>query len=212
MPPVTFAVPSRIVETLGAGAHTLGAMCNIPGRSRTALVVIDVQVGVVADTYRRDAVVANIARLVQDARRHRIPVIWVQHSDEELVHGSADWAIVPELIPLAEEPLVHKHFRSSFEGTNFEEQLAAHDVAHVVVCGAQTEFCVRNTVHAAYERGYDVTLVEDAHTTADAMWDGEELPAREVIAAQNRVCSRYELPGRTCDVVSTADAFAALSL
>ena len=187
-------------------------MSSIPGRSTTALLVIDVQMGVVEGAYRRDAVVANIARLVQDARRHRIPVIWVQHSDEELVRGSADWALVPELVPDAGEPLVHKHFRSSFEGTTLEDELAARDVAHVLVCGAQTEFCVRNTVHAAYERGYDVTLVEDAHTTTDAMWDERVLPARDVIDAQNRVCRNYELPGRTCNIIGTADAFAALSL
>lgn len=187
-------------------------MCNIEGRSGTALVVIDVQVGVVANAWHRDEVVGNIAALVHDARRHHIPVIWVQHSDDGLQRGSADWQLVPELQPADGEPIVHKRFRSSFEATDLDDILAARNIAHLVVCGAQTEYCVRNTVHAAYERGYDVTLVHDAHTTEDVKWDHRILLASDVVLAQNLVCSQYELPGRSCTLASTADAFAPLSL
>lgn len=187
-------------------------MCSIPERSGTALLVIDVQVGVVANAYERDLRVANMARLVTDARAHAVPVIWVQHSDAGLPSGSDDWRIVPELTPAEGEPVVHKHYRSSFIETDLEDLLRERGVGHLLVCGAQTEFCIRNTVHAAYERGYDVTLVEDAHTTEDGGWDERTLPARDIIDEQNRACWQYELPGRTCTLTDTTNAFAALTL
>lgn len=187
-------------------------MCNIDGRSGTALLVIDVQVGVVSGAWRRDQVVANIGKLVADARAHHVPVIWVQHSDAGLAIDSPNWQIVPELVPVDGEPIVRKLYRSSFEATNLEALLAERHVGHVLICGAQTEFCIRNAVHAAYERGYDVTLVEDAHTTEDTHWDERPLPASHIVDSQNRACWQYELPGRTCTLVPTTDAFAALSL
>lgn len=187
-------------------------MSSIDGRSATALLVIDVQVGVVAGAWHRDEVVANIGKLVTDARAHHVPVIWVQHSDAGLALNSPDWQIVPELVPAKGEPIVHKRYRSSFEATDLEALLAERHIGHVIICGAQTEFCIRNAVHAAYERGYDVTLVEDAHTTEDTHWDERPLPASQIIDSQNRACWQYELPGRTCTLSSTKDAFAALSL
>lgn len=189
-----------------------GGMCSIPGRSGTALLVIDVQNGVVSSAYEREERVANMARLVADARAHHVPVIWVQHSDPGLVMGTDDWQIVPELVPADGEHIVHKRFRSSFVETDLESVLDARAIGHLVVCGAQTEFCIRNTVHSAYDRGYDVTLVEDAHTTEDGGWDDRPLSARDIIDEQNRAAWQYELPGRTCTLVSTENAFAAVSL
>lgn len=187
-------------------------MSSIDGRNSSALVVIDVQNGVVGNAWRREETVANIARLVQDARAHHVPVIWVQHSDRGMPIGSDDWQIVSELQPAPDEPIVRKEYRSSFEGTNLEQLLADRHVGHVIVCGAQTEFCIRNTVHSAYERGYDVTLVEDAHTTEDTSWDERPLAAKDIIDSQNSVCWQYNLPGRTCTLSPTADAFAAITL
>lgn len=187
-------------------------MSTLDGRSGSALLVIDVQVGVVNGAWKRDETIANMAKLVADARAHHVPVIWVQHSDEGLSIDSDDWQIVPELVPADGEPIVRKCYRSSFEGTELESLLAERHVGHLIICGAQTEFCIRNTVHSAYERGYDVTLIEDAHTTEDTSWDERPLTAAQIIDSQNRVCYQYELPGRTCTLAPTNDAFAALSL
>src|SRR5919201_1904381 len=81
-------------------------MTTLENRPNTALLVIDVQNGAVEGAHERDAVVANIGSLVEKARRERVPVVWVQHSDEQLVRGSEDWRIVPELRPDDAEPLV----------------------------------------------------------------------------------------------------------
>ena len=74
-------------------------MTTLGNRPATALLVIDVQNAAVDRSYQRDAVVANIGNLVEKARQEHVPVIWVQHSDEELHRGSGDWQIVPELNP-----------------------------------------------------------------------------------------------------------------
>ena len=89
-------------------------MTTLENRPNTALLVIDVQQGAVDGGHQRDEVVANIGSLVEKARRERIPVVWVQHSDEDLVRGSEEWRIVPELAPGDQEPLVEKNYGDSF--------------------------------------------------------------------------------------------------
>lgn len=174
-------------------------------RPNSALLVIDVQVGVVQDAYERDAKVANMALAVTKARAAGIPVIWVQHSDEELVLESEAWEIVPELEPLAGEPIVRKLYRSSFEATNLESLLTDLNVGHLYVCGAESNNCLRHTSHSALERGYDVTLVGDAHTTTGWEWNGLVVDAARVIDEQNGNFYGYELPGRTAKVTMSKD-------
>ncbi|MFM8381695.1 MAG: isochorismatase family protein, partial [Actinomycetota bacterium] len=74
----------------------------------TALLVVDVQNAVVARAYRRDETVRVIADLVERARRAQVPVVWIQHHDDQLAKGSPDWQIVPELSPGDDEIIVHK--------------------------------------------------------------------------------------------------------
>jgi nicotinamidase-related amidase len=137
---------------------------------KSALLVIDVQRDVVANAFRRDEVIANISGLVNRARKEGVPVIWVQHSDDELVKGSEGWAYVDELRMGDGGPVVHKQFGDSFEGTNLDELLQESGVECLVVCGAQTDACIRSTLHGALARGYSATLVSDAHTTDDCTW------------------------------------------
>jgi nicotinamidase-related amidase len=179
-------------------------MTTLPGRSRTALMVIDVQNGVVADVYQRDAVVANIRALVDRARREGVPVVWVQHSDEQLEKGSDAWQYVPELVRNDSEPLVHKMFADAFEDTDLEKVLADAAVGLLVVTGAQTDECIRSTIHGAFVRGYDVTLVGDAHTTEDQTAWGAP-PPESVIAHTNLYWRYHKAPGRLAGVVETKD-------
>ena len=179
-------------------------MTNLTDRSTTALMVIDVQNEVVADAYERDAVVANISALVEKARNENVPIVWVQHSDEGLVKGSDDWAYVPELPRLDSEPLVHKSYGDSFEGTDLEEVLAGAGVGRLVVAGAETDACIRSTIHGAFTRGYDVTLVGDAHTTNDKSEWGSP-PPDQVIAHTNLYWGFQAAPGRTAGVSETKD-------
>src|SRR5436305_13599452 len=99
-------------------------MSTLENRPNTALLVIDVQNGVVGGAHERDAVVANVGSLVEKARRERVPVVWVQHSDEQLARGSDDWWIDPELTPGDTEPLVEKNYGDAFEDTILATVLA----------------------------------------------------------------------------------------
>lgn len=142
-------------------------MTTLENRPNTALLVVDVQNGIVEGTHERDAVVANVAHLVEKARREDVPVVWVQQYDERLATGTDSWRIVPELSPDDAEPLVPKSYADSFEDTTLESVLAGLGVGRLVVVGAQTDECIRSTLHGAVVRGYDATLVSDAHTTED---------------------------------------------
>lgn len=179
-------------------------MTTLPDRPNTALVVIDVQNGVVGGAYHRDQVVANIGALVEKARDEGVPIVWVQHSDEGLEKGSEAWEYVPELVRQDAEPLIEKTFGDSFEATDLEEVLARAGVGHLVVAGAQTDACIRSTIHGAFTRGYDVTLVGDAHTTEDQS-DWGAPPPGMVIAHTNLYWRYQDGPGRTAAVTDTKD-------
>ena len=179
-------------------------MTTLQNRPNTALIVIDVQNGVVEGAHERDAVVANVGSLVDRARQEQVPVVWVQHSDEQLAKGSDDWRIVPELTPDDAEPLVEKHYGDSFEDTTLETVLSGLGVGRLVVVGAQTDECVSSTLHGAFVRGYDATLVSDAHTTEDlSAWGAP--PPGQVIAHTNLYWSNQAAPGRTAGTVETKD-------
>ncbi len=179
-------------------------MTTLSDRPNTALMVIDVQKGVVADAHKREAVVANIGTLVDKAREEGVPIVWVQHSGEQMKRGSDAWEYVPELARQQSDRLVHKTFGDAFEDTDLEEMLAEAGVGRLVVTGAQTDACIRSTIHGALARGYDVTLVGDAHTTEDqSAWGAP--PPDKVIAHTNLYWKYQTAPGRTAGVTKTKD-------
>ncbi len=179
-------------------------MTTLANRPNTALVVVDVQRDIVGSAHDRDAVVANIATLVDRARDAPVPVIWVKHSDSDIVYGSDGWEFVSELHPAASEPLVEKTYADSFEDTTLEQTLSDLKVGSLVVVGAQSDECIRSTLHGAIVRGYDALLVSDAHTTEDLSEWGAPTPDK-VIAHTNMYWSGHRAPGRTAGTVETAD-------
>ena len=179
-------------------------MTTLDNRPNIALLVVDMQNGVIARAHARAAVVANVGILVEKARHDRILVIWVQHSDKELARGSDEWRIVRELTPRGAEPLVEKSYRDSFENTNLESVLSGHHIGRLFVVGAQTDFCIRSTLHGALVRGYDVTLVSDAHTTEDQTTLGAP-PPEMVIAHTNLYWASQTAPGRKAGTIETTD-------
>jgi nicotinamidase-related amidase len=179
-------------------------MTTLQNRPHTALLVIDVQAGVVAGNHERDAVVANVATLVDKAREQDVPVVWVQHNDDGLVRGSDEWQLVPELKRDDAEPLIDKSYGDAFEDTNLEGVLSDLSVGRLIVAGAQTDMCIRSTLHGALARGYDATLVSDAHTTEDLSTWGAPSPDM-VIAHTNMYWKHQTAPGRTAGTVATND-------
>lgn len=179
-------------------------MTTLENRPHTALLVIDTQVGVLAAAHDRDGVVERIGSLVRRARGTGTSVVWVQHSADELPIGSEGWRIVPELLNGQDDPVVHKRYGDSFEGTDLEEVLAGLGAGRLVVAGAQSDACVRATIHGAFTRGYDVTLVSDAHTTEDLTAWGAP-PPEAVVAHTNLYWSFQDAPGRTADTATAAE-------
>jgi nicotinamidase-related amidase len=179
-------------------------MTTLENRPNTALIVLDMQNGVVEAAYERDAVVARVAALVNKARAEHVPVVWAQHSDDHVAYGSDQWQIVPELHRDAAEPLVHKKYGDAFEATDLESVLAERAVGKLVIVGAQTDECIRSSLHGAFVRGYDAILVADAHTTEDLSEWGAPTPDL-VIAHTNLYWSNHAAPGRTAGTVTTAE-------
>jgi len=177
---------------------------TLSDRPNTALIVVDVQNAVVADAYRRDTVVANIGDLVDRARREGVAVVWVRHHDDALVAGSDGWQIVPDLVPHPDEPIVDKQYGDSFESTTLESVLSSRGVGRLVVVGAETDACVRSTLHGAFTRGYDTALVSDAHTAQDKThWGAPSVES--VIAHTNLYWTHQRAPGRTAGTTTTAN-------
>lgn len=179
-------------------------MTTLENRPNQALIVIDMQNAVVAGGYEPERVTGNIASLVDRARAAGVPVVWVQHNSDELPTGSEAWEIVPDLRPAAGEAIVQKHYGDSFEDTDLESVLAASGVGKLVVTGAQTDACVRATLHGSFVRGYDTTLVTDAHTTEDLTEWGAPTPDL-VISHTNLYWNFQGGPGKTAATVASAD-------
>ena len=177
------------------------------GRSKSALLVIDVQNQVVDGAFNKDQVIANINTAVAKARSAGVPVVWVQHSDDWMPIDSDDWQIVPELSPAESEPRVRKLYRNSFEATDLESVLEKLDAGHVFICGAQTNNCIRFTTHGAQERGYDVTLLSDAHTTTDFTYEGSVIPAETLVRELNATFGGGPLPGRVITSAKVESVF-----
>jgi len=179
-------------------------MTTLNDRPHTALLVVDVQNGVMETAHDRENVLANLVTLVEKARAAGTEVVWVQHTSDELPRGSETWEYVPELVRREAEPLVHKQYGDSFEDTDLEEVLAARGIGALVVAGAQTDACIRSTLHGALVRGYDTALVADAHTTEDLSAYGAPPPG-QVVAHTNLYWKYQSAPGRTAGTVETAE-------
>ncbi|MGB7739323.1 MAG: isochorismatase family protein [Steroidobacteraceae bacterium] len=177
-----------------------------PG-SQSALVVVDVQVGVVAPAWERQRFVGNVALAVRRARDAGIPVVWVQHHDEELLRDTPAWQWVPELEPRASELRIYKSHNSAFENTELSSELDRLAVSRILLAGAATNWCIRATAYGALERGYDLTLLSDAHMTRDTeLESGRILEARSMIDDLNVTIRWLSYPGRTNSSVPVEEA------
>lgn len=179
-------------------------MNPVAENQKSALLVVDMQKGVVAAAFRREDVIEKIGQLVQKARANHLPVIWVQHSDDHLKKNSDAWQLVNELTPEASELLISKNYGDSFEATPLESELKKRGIRKLYVCGAQTEACIRSTIHGAFVRGYSTTLIADAHTTEDMTSYG--LPAPEALVRFTNLYWSWQAgPGRQAAVVPSTE-------
>jgi nicotinamidase-related amidase len=175
---------------------------TLANRPNRALLVVDLQHGVVGHAHDRDRVVANVQTLVEQARGAGADVIWVQHNDEHVPRGSDAWQLVLER--REDEPLVEKGYADAFEDSDLDAVLAERGIGSLIVAGAQTDECIRGTLHGAVARGYDATLVADAHTTEDLSEWGAP-PPELVVAHTNLSWGNHRAPGRAAGTVNTSE-------
>jgi nicotinamidase-related amidase len=172
-------------------------MATVREGNKGVLLVVDVQVGVMSESWDAPRIIKNVSRAVERARAQGVPVIWVQHSGKELAYGSPEWQWVPELVPAEGEPLIHKRFNSSFEQTALEKELVRLGATHIALAGAATNWCIRATAYGALDRGYDLTLIKDAHTTGTMELDnGARIEAENVINELNIAMTWVSYPDR----------------
>ena len=181
--------------------------------SRSALLVVDVQVGVVVQAWDRDRIIGNVSLAVRKARDAGVPVVWVQHHDEELERESPAWQWVPELEPLPGELRIHKSYNSAFESTELLSELDRLGVGRIFLAGAATNWCIRATAYGALDRGFDITLISDAHTTQDMeLAPGRVVEARSIVDDLNVAMRWLAYPGRSNAAVPVAEATFAQAL
>jgi nicotinamidase-related amidase len=181
-------------------------MATVREGNKSVLLIVDVQVDVMSRAWQAPQVIDNVSRLVERARQQAVPLVWVQHSAADLPYGSAQWQWVPELAPAPGEPLIHKVFESSFEQTALEEELARRGATRIVLAGASTNWCIRATAYGALDRGYDLMLVEDAHTTTTMpLENGGAIDAETVVREFNISMTWVRYPGRSNGTVKTED-------
>jgi nicotinamidase-related amidase len=170
--------------------------------TKTALLIIDAQVGLLEKAHRRDEVVARIADLIARANAVGAPIIYVQHDSDDagdlLEIGSPGWRIHPAIAPAAADLVVHKRSSDAFYQTSLQQELNLRGVTHLIVGGMKTEMCVDTTCRAAVSHGFDVTLAADAHTTTGT----ETLPAAQMIAYHNEILDDF---GNDDHVVTTKE-------
>ncbi len=179
-------------------------MATVGEGNKGVLLVVDVQVGVMRAAWDASRVVSNVARAVERARARRVPVLWVQHAADDLKQGSPEWQWVPELVPAEGEPVIAKQFNSSFEQTALDGALASTGASHITLAGASSNWCIRATAYGALERGYDVTLVADAHTTESIdLGNGSRIEAEDIVTELNVAMTWLSYPGRSNGTAKT---------
>jgi len=181
-------------------------MATIHHGNKPVLLVVDVQVGVMRTAWDAPRIIRNINSAIEKARNQGAPVIWVQDSGTDLVYDSPDWQMVPELSPKDGDIHIYKKYNSSFEQTDLEETLSRLGASRIVLAGAATNWCIRATAYGALDRGYDLTLIKDAHTTETIELDhGEKIEAADIIRELNIAMEWLSYPGRTNHATSAEE-------
>ena len=155
---------------------------------KTGLLIIDMQVAMFSfpdnQPYLGEIVVSNIQQLIKAARENHVPVIFVQHNEEEgeFLRAGETWQILPALTPMTGEPIIEKTESDAFFRTDLQQTLKELGISRLIITGMQSEFCVDATTRSADKHGYEPILVSDAHSTMDN--NGQT--SKSIVSRQNR--------------------------
>ena len=164
-------------------------MKDVTNLTERALLIIDLQAIMFDPTnpvYQATTLLAKVQSLIERAHHAALPVIYIQHNgkpDGVLAPNSPAWQIQAEIFPKPDELVVQKHFWDAFQATTLDAELSRRGIKELIVAGCQTEFCVDTTCRRAFSLGYQVTLLEDAHST----WNGPVISGVAKIAHHNNI-------------------------
>ena len=136
--------------------------------------------------YHGEELLKTIKNLISRARKASVPVIYVQHDGDKgtpFEPGKPSWPIHPAIAPLGSDLVIHKRTPDSFYGTTLQTELESRGIRKLIITGIQSDWCVDTTVRRAYSLEYEVTVVEDAHST----YDTKILKAPQIIAHHNSI-------------------------
>jgi nicotinamidase-related amidase len=160
--------------------------------SNQALLIIDMQQGLVPGSYREGELIDAVNRLIMLSRTSEVPVIFIQHNHatfEPMKPGADGWQLDARLDRHPDDLVVEKEACDAFYETELEASLRSLGVTEVVVTGLQTEFCVDTTCRSAVSRGFDLLLVADGHSTGDS-----HLPAADIVDHHNKTLANLVHP------------------
>lgn len=178
----------------------------ISSEPKSALLVVDAQVGVLGSVWESKRLVGNIKTLVGRARESKTPIVWVQHSDQELKYGSESWKLADDFTPQPNELVIHKRYNSSFADTDLERWLREAGIKRIILTGAATNWCIRATAYSAMDRGYDIVIVSDGHSTENLqLADGTGVQAKDIIDEFNAVMCWISAPSVRVEVKTTSE-------
>ncbi|GIP26871.1 isochorismatase [Paenibacillus sp. J23TS9] len=171
--------------------------------NNTAFLVIDVQAGMFPEAdpvYQGELLLEKIQSLIHQARACNVPVLYVQHNEgpgEQLESGTAAWEIHPAIAPESGETIIQKYKPDSFHETDLQEVLGQRGIKSLIIAGIQTDMCVEATTKRASELGYEVTVVQDAHST----WSQGGLSAEDIIEQYNEQFHSYATLAAASDIM-----------
>ena len=135
------------------------------------LLIVDTQKAITnSGVYNFEQFEANIAKLIDTARKSKVEVIFVRHDDgagNSLTKGSDGFEIYGKFQPAENERIFDKTVNSAFRNTGLAEYLKEKGENTVIIVGLQTEYCIDATIKAGFERGFKIIVPANCNSTFD---------------------------------------------
>lgn len=157
--------------------------------NRKALLVIDMQKGsftIETPRFDTNGVVKRINELAEMFRELNYPVIYIQHDGTvtgEFEKNNTDWENLDELNVEPTDIRIDKYANDVFYKSELYSKLKELNVNELFITGCATDFCVESAIQSALTKDFDITVVEDGHTTGER----PNLKAEQVIKHYNWV-------------------------
>ncbi|MDD3223638.1 MAG: cysteine hydrolase family protein [Clostridium sp.] len=135
------------------------------------LLVVDTQKLITNDKlYKFNTFVANVKKIICEARKNAVEVIYVRHDDgegNELTKGNDGFEVYEEFKPMKDEKIFDKKVNSAFKGTGLLEYLIDKGEKDVIIVGLQTDYCIDATIKCGFEHGFNITVPAYVNTTVN---------------------------------------------